>query len=137
MCGKGDRDENKSTQEPNQEKAADRPERKYTMWGNLGLVEYNQEKQIWECRIENCEMQINTSRGMTRRRKIHRPEHYFGPNRQEMTCPYCSKTMSAAEILVVPMETHPQGGSRNIEICTQIHAQDTPRDNWAKKYYYG
>jgi len=77
-------------------------------------------------------MQINTSRGMTRRRKIHRTEHYFGPNRQEMTCLYCSKTMSAMKILVVHIESHPQGGSRHIEIRTQIHTQDTPRDKWGK-----
>ena len=77
-------------------------------------------------------MQIHTGKGITRHSKTHRTEQYFGPNRQEMTCPYCRKTMSAIEVLVIHMEIHPRGGSRNIETCAKLQTQDAPRGKWAK-----
>ena len=77
-------------------------------------------------------MQIHTGKGITRHSKTHRTEQYFGPNRQEMTCPYCRKTMSALEVLVIHMEIRPQGGSRNVETCAKLQAQVTPRGKWAK-----
>ena len=100
--------------------------------GNIELVEYNQEKKLRECIIGECEAQIETAKSISRHRRIHRSEQYFGPTRQEMACPYCSKKWSALELLFAHVKVRPQGGSRDIETCTEIHTQDTPRDKWAK-----
>ena len=33
-----------------------------TLWGDIGLVEYNQETRTWGCRIGDCETKIETAK---------------------------------------------------------------------------
>ena len=42
--------------------------RKYTLWGYIGLVEYIQETGIWECRIDDCEARMETTKRISHHR---------------------------------------------------------------------
>ena len=82
--------------------------RKNTLLGKIGLAEYNPNKKIWECRIDECEAEIDTTKKISPRRKKHHHEHYFRPNAQETTCPYCIKTMNAIGRLFIHLEIQSQ-----------------------------
>ena len=43
--------------------------RKHTLWGDMGLVEYNQETITWECRIGDCAAKIETEKRISNHRK--------------------------------------------------------------------
>ena len=104
--------------------------RKRTLWEDIGLAEYSPEAQIWG--IDDCGSKIDTSKKISHGRKKHQPEQYFGPDQQEMTSPYCRKTMNALGRLLIHMEVKPREGNWNIETCQKLQQNDTPRDKWAK-----
>ena len=64
--------------------------------------------------------------------KKHHSEQYYGPDLQEVTCPYCGKTLNAANRLFIHMKIQPQNGGWNTETCPKLIPEDTPRDKWAK-----
>ena len=50
-----------------------------TLLGKIGLVEYNPNKKIWECRIDDCEAGIDTTTKISPRRKNITPNTTLGP----------------------------------------------------------
>ena len=91
--GKRKEQETKKQTRTNPRRKIEHPARRRRRFGNIGLSEYNPEMQIWECRIDDCEAKIEKSTGVSHHRRLRRSEQYSGPNRQEMTCPYCRRTM--------------------------------------------
>ena len=77
-------------------------------------------------------MKLTPQKKIAHRRKKHHPEHYFGPDQQEMTCPYCRKTMNAMRRLFIHIKIQPQEGHWNIETCPKLMPEETPRGKWAK-----
>ena len=41
-----------------------------TLWGDIGLVEYNRETGIWECRIDDCGANMETTKRISHHRKM-------------------------------------------------------------------
>ena len=44
-------------------------ERQHTLWEDIGLAEYKRETGIWECRIDDCEAKMETSKRISHHRK--------------------------------------------------------------------
>ena len=58
------------TQEMKAEKAnKETTTRKPTLWEDIGLAEYNPETRIWECRIDDCEAKMETTKKISHRRE--------------------------------------------------------------------
>ena len=106
--------------------------RKHTTWEDIGLTEYNSKTMTWECRIGDCDAKMETTKRISHHRRKHHPEHCFGPNKQDITSPYCSKTLSALNRLLIHIELSPREGHWNIDTCPQLQQDDDPRDKWAK-----
>ena len=78
-------------------------------------------------------VKLKLTRGkISPRRTKHHPEHYFGPKAQEVTCPYCSKTLNAIDRLLKHLEIAAQEGDWNIETCAKMQKEETTRDKWAQ-----
>ena len=43
--------------------------RERTCWGRIGLVEFNERTEKWECRIDDCQEEMDTSRKISQHRK--------------------------------------------------------------------
>ena len=106
--------------------------RERTCWGKIGLVEFNERTEKWECRIDDCQEEMDTSRKIAQHRKKHHGEQYYGPDTREVICPYCGKTLNATNRLFAHMKIQPQKGGWNTETCPKLIPEDTPRDKWAK-----
>ena len=50
-------------------KTTERTKRKTHYWEKVGLVEYNLDTNKWECRIDECEAEIDTAEKISPRRK--------------------------------------------------------------------
>ena len=73
-----------------------------------------------------------TKKHIPHHRRARRREYHFGPNKQDITCPYCSKTLIAQNKLLMHIELAPQEGHRNVEICPHLRREDTPKEKWIK-----
>ena len=122
-----EKEEEKTTLEEN------RPAmREQQCWGKIGLVEYNAKTTRWECRINDCEDEIDTAKKYHIVGKNTILNSNFGPDQQEMTCPYCRKTMNAMRRLFIHLKIQPQAGNWNVETCPKLTPEETPRGKWAK-----
>ena len=104
-----------------------------TTWGDIGLVEYNSKTITWETRIGDCGAQMEKTKRISHHRRKHHPEHYFGPNKQDITYPYFRKTTSALNRLLIQIELSPQEGNRNID-TSHIYNKKTPRETNGPRY---
>ena len=52
-----------------EEKTTEQTKRRTHYWGKVGLVEYNPDTNKWECRIDECEAEIDTVRKISPHRK--------------------------------------------------------------------
>ena len=76
---------NKGNKERNQESRMneeDANRRERTSWEKIGLVEYNERTEKWECRIDDCQEEMNTARKIAHHRRKHHSEQYYGPDLQ-------------------------------------------------------
>ena len=95
--------------------------------GDIGLVEYNPETAIWECRFEHCRREMITDRLKYYRRAELHPSHSPGESTQEIARPYFSKTYIAKDKLLMRVELAPHQGNRNMEIRPHLQTEDAPR----------
>ena len=61
----------------------EQPTRKKPHWERIGLVEYNPEKRTWECRIDDCEAEIDTANKISHRRKNNTQNNTSDPARRK------------------------------------------------------
>ena len=57
---------------------------------------------------------------------------YYGPDIQEVICPYCIKSLNAISRLFIHVKIQPQNGGWGTETCHKLIPDDTPREKWAK-----
>ena len=119
-------------EQKSKETTEDTKERERISWERIGLVEFNEKTMKWECRIEDCQEEMDTAKKIARHRKKCHDEQYYGPNKQEVYCPYCGKSLSTTSNMLIHMKIQPQKGEWDTETCHKLISEDTPRDKWAK-----
>ena len=65
---------------------------------------------IWECRIGDCQEEMDTARKISLHREKRHCEQYYGPDMQEVICPFCGKSLNAANRLLIQMKIQPRKG---------------------------
>ena len=59
--------------------------------GKIGLVEYNESKGRWECRIDDCKEEMNTTRKIAQHRKNITPNSTTDQTRRKYHSPIAEK----------------------------------------------
>ena len=98
--------------------------------GKIGLVEFDEKQQMG---MQNRLPRRNghNKKDFTTQEKHHH-EQYYGPDLQEVICPYFGKSLNATNRLFIHMRIQPQKEGWCAETCRRLIPEDTPRDKWAK-----
>ena len=110
---------------------ANMTKRKHTTWEDVGLIEYNPQTARWECRFGHCRHIASAKQPLYQRRNKDPPDHSLGKTRNLITYPYCSKTYTSHERLLMRTELAKKAGSRNTEIYPNLNVCKTPNGGWA------
>jgi len=107
--------------------------RRHTVWGDIGLMEYNPQTNKWECRYEDCKEEKDKELLMHNHRNKKHPDHNLGRNRQNAICPYCNKTYAATDKIPMRLDLLlPQYGTYDAERCPELQNDDSPKERWIK-----
>ena len=73
---------------------------------------------------------MGTEKATFSHRNGQRPENNLGVNKQTTTCPYCSKTYSATDELLMRLELLTHQGTRNMEKYLKLQTEDALKERW-------
>ena len=72
---------------------------------------------------------METKKHIPHHRREKRREYHFGPNKQDITCPYCRNALIAQKKILMHIELAPHGGNGNMEIRQQLRREVHIRRN--------
>ena len=103
-----------------------RPKTKTRRMGRYRTNRIQHANKKWECRFGDCQREMDSEKATFNHRNGQRPENNLERNKQTTTCPYCSKTYSATDKLLMHLKLLPQKGTRNMENARSSRLK-TPR----------